>query len=131
MVEWLRALVLQSRREGVPDLTPWRRFIYRQLVCLLPVGILTMFPLLFVSELIISWQKEKPHGKKKKTHGKKNNLTAKRITSRQKEQPHGKKNNLTAKEKPHGKKKPRGKKNNLTAKEKDSRQKEKPHGKKE
>ena len=32
-----------------------------------------------------SWQKEKPHGKKKKTQGKKNNLTAKRITSRQKE----------------------------------------------
>ena len=32
-----------------------------------------------------SVQKEKPHGKKKKTHGKKNNVTAKRITSRQKQ----------------------------------------------
>ena len=30
-------------------------------------------------------QKEKPYGKKKKTDGKKNNVTAKRIKSRQKE----------------------------------------------
>ena len=52
-------------------------------------------------------------------------VTAKELTSRQKEKPHGKKKNLTAK-----KEKPRGKKKNLTAKRKTSRQKEKSHGKK-
>ena len=47
---------------------------------------------------LTSRQKEKPHGKK-------NNLTKKRITSRcgKKKKTRGKKKNLTAKRKPHGK----------------------------
>ena len=57
-------------------------------------------------------------------HGKRINLTAKRITSRQKEKPHSKKKNLTAKRNTHGKQ------NNLKAKRKRLKAKRKPHGKK-
>ena len=66
---------------------------------------------------ITSRQKEKDSRQKEKTHGKKKRLTAKRKTSRQKEK------DSRQKEKPHGKRK------RLTAKVKVSRQKEKPHGK--
>ena len=62
------------------------------------------WPTTVTAKELTSMQKEKPHKKKKKTHGKKNNLTAKRITSRQKGKPRGKK------------KKTCGEKNNLREK---------------
>ena len=58
---------------------------------------LVRWPTTVTAKELTSRQKEKPHGKKK-------NLTAKRKTSRQKDKPHGKK------------KKAHGKKKNLTAK---------------
>ena len=71
------------------------------------------WPTTVTAKELTSWQKEKPHGKKE-------NLTAKRKTSRQKEKPHGKKKNLTAK-----RKRFTAKRKTSRQKEKDSRQKEK------
>ena len=56
-------------------------------------------------------------------------VTAKELTSRQKEKPHGKKNNLAAKRKTsRQKEKDQRQKENLTAKRISSRQKKKTHG---
>ena len=75
------------------------------------------WPATVTAKELTSRQKEKPHGKKKSLTAKRKRLAAKRKTSRQKKKPHGKKKNLTAK------------RNTSRQKEKDSRQKEKPHGK--
>ena len=73
---------------------------------------LVRWPKTVTAKALTSRQKEKPHGKNKKTHGKKNNLTVrqKENDSRQEEKPHGKK------------KKTQSKKKTSRQKEKDSRQ---------
>ena len=78
-------------------------------VCL---TVIVRLPKTLTAKALTSRQKEKPHGKTKKTHGKKNNLTVrqKENDSRQEEKPHGKK------------KKTQSKKKTSRQKEKDSRQ---------
>ena len=73
---------------------------------------LVWWPTTVTAKALTSRQKEKPHGKKQKTHGIKNNLAVrqKEKDSWQKEKPHGKK------------KKTRSKKKTSRQKQKDSRQ---------